>query len=127
MKKNMKLSFLENKKMNDQTYALRRKVIDCLYELKAQVNFPRIDVRITDRDTNGRILGMARMNCEAIWISEEAIALGEQELFSVVAHEVLHAAFGVEHDESCPLMGSYFKKLPKHETINLFKKWTEGV
>jgi hypothetical protein len=124
MKKNLEISLLKNKKMNADTYALRRKVIDCLYELKTVVDFPRIDVRVTEKDE--RCLGVAHMKIKAIWITETAISLSHEDLFAIVAHEVLHTAFGVEHDETCPLMSSYQKPITKAETIKRFKMWARG-
>ena len=50
--------------MNDNTYSLRRKVIDLIYEIKnSGVSLPRIDVRIGEaRKPN--LLGVAMLNSQ---------------------------------------------------------------
>jgi hypothetical protein len=64
------------------------------------------------------------MEIKAIWITEGAIMNHSHEaLFAIVAHEVLHTAFGIEHDETCPLMSSCKKPITKAETIKRFKTW----
>ena len=43
----MKTKKIKNFKMNDNTYSLKRKVIDLIYEAKrGGVNLPRIEVRV---------------------------------------------------------------------------------
>jgi len=124
MKKNLEISLLKNKKMNSDTAGLRQKVMECIYELKKIKHFPRIYVRVTEDDVNGRCLGVAHTQIKAIWITEGAIInYSHEALFALVAHEVLHTAFGVEHNETCPLMSSCQKPITKAETIRRFKAW----
>lgn len=123
---NLEISLLKNKKRNSNTAGLRAKVMECIYELKKVKHFPRIYVRVTEDDVNGRCLGVAHMQIKAIWITESAIMNHSHEaLFAIVAHEVLHTAFGIEHDETCPLMSSHKKRITKAETIKRFKVWTD--
>jgi len=88
--------------MNNSTYNQRRQVIEIIYDLKKSINLPRIDVRITNQ--HERILGVARMEDNIIWITENALNESKNYLRHVVAHEIGHAVFGLKHDESCPLM-----------------------
>jgi hypothetical protein len=121
---NLEISQLKNKKRNSYTAGLRYKVMECIYELRKVKHFPRIYVRVTEDDVNGRCLGVAHTQIKAIWITEGAIMnYSHEALFAIVAHEVLHTAFGIEHDETCPLMSSYKKPITKAETIKRFKAW----
>lgn len=126
-RKNTESKFTVNKKMNDKTYALRRQVIELLYEIKSLVpSLPRIDVRICDAKRGESVLGVGRMNCNFIWITEEAISSPRFDLREVVYHEVLHAVYGVEHDEHCPLMGAYTKgNMTKAEIQKHFMTWVK--
>ena len=110
------LSYMKNKKiknfkMNKETYPLRRKVIDLIYEIKnSGVSLPRIDVRIGEaRKPN--LLGVAMLKDCKIWITDDAINMGDDALRNVVFHEIVHAVTGFGHDEKCPLMMSTLGKL----------------
>ena len=100
-----------NRQMNPETYKLRRAAIDYIYRAKnifrqAGVEMPRIDIRITDlKDPKSDVLGTARLGAKVIWIP--ATTIGEMNILQqVVYHELLHAIYGIKHDENCPLMGS---------------------
>ena len=93
----MKTAYLHNKRMNNEVYLLRRKVIALIYEAKKLVDLPRIDVRITDN--HSLIAGAGRVLDNKIWITENFVASR-----AVVFHEILHAVFGVPHVDGCPLM-----------------------
>tara|TARA_R100001244_G_C5084726_1_gene114874 strand:+ start:59 stop:427 length:369 start_codon:yes stop_codon:yes gene_type:complete len=107
----MKIKKIKNFKMNDNTYSLRRKVIDLIYEIKnSGVSLPRIDVRIGEaRKPN--LLGVAMLKDCKIWITDDAINMGADALRNVVFHEIVHAVTGFGHDEKCPLMMSTLGKL----------------
>ena len=112
---------LNNKKMNNEVYSLRRKVINIIYDIKKEVDLPRIEVRITDSHTH--ILGVGRMNCNIIWITEECINCNPKTLFHVVAHEIGHAVFGLSHDDNCKLMKPIvISAATKKQAINVLKK-----
>ena len=102
----MKTKHINNNKMNDATFILRRKVIDILYEAKRQrIDLPRINVRIgTPAKGHENVLGVGgRLN---IWITEKAISRGHNYLLHVTLHELCHAVFNLDHDEKCKLMAS---------------------
>lgn len=113
---------LKNKEMNTQTYKLRKEAMKFVYEAKLlDPTLPRITVRITDNaDT---ILGMARFNKNIIWIVEKSITKNQYDLRTVVFHEILHAVYGIHHDESCPLMKAIHSPLSKRDCEYHFKKW----
>jgi hypothetical protein len=124
----MKTSDLQNKTMNPETYKLRRKVIDMIYEIKELVgkhggSFPRVEVRVTE--DHERILGKASMgrSKSIIWITERAITASEFDLRSIVYHEVLHTVYRIEHNESCPLMKPLHSPLSKAEVQRHFLKY----
>ena len=102
----MKTKHINNNKMNDATYVLRRKVIDILYEAKRQrIDLPRINVRIgTPAKGHENVLGVG--GNLSIWITEKAIDRGYNYLLHVTLHELCHAVFNTDHNEKCKLMAS---------------------
>ena len=109
-------------KMNDETYALRRKVIDAIYELKKIVDLPRIEVRIV-KGAKGTC-GYAYLNQRVIHIEERYAKISPEVLLHLVAHEVVHAVTGFEHDNNCYLMQPYHNpNANKEKTIEAFKKY----
>jgi len=120
--------------MSPETYQKRRMAIDVIYEAKKLaasigVDLPRIQARIVDKDPNEVIrqhaLGTASMGGKEIWIPEDCLT-GKYTgyLRQVVFHEILHAAFAIDHDESSKLMGSRVGNvpLPKELADELFIK-----
>jgi len=106
--------------MNKDTYALRRKVMDLIYEIKKIYPLPRITVRITEDDSS--ILGVGRIGANIIWISKSAVK--NTNLRTVVYHEVLHTVFGVRHHEGDILMAPVLTKgLTKKQCQDRFLYW----
>lgn len=120
-RKSMNASQHTNRRMNDDVYKLRRKVMDCIYEAKKVVILPRIDVRITDCDDR-HVLGTARMGDNIIWIPAETLTRSPLEIRHVVFHEICHAAFNTEHDSECPLMAPVISKTTKEQQDNALMK-----
>ena len=59
-----------------------------------------------------------------IWITDDAINMGEDVLRNVVFHEIVHAVTGFEHDEKCPLMQSKQKTiLNKNDCMKKLKEY----
>ena len=114
-----------NFKMDKEVYKNRRKVLDFIYELKNEgFKLPRIDVRIgTSQKCN--VLGKARLKDNIIWITQEAINNGSNELRSVVYHELLHAIYGCNHVKGCPIMSAVQPDVVanKSQSIEIFKKY----
>lgn len=120
---------LTNKAMNPKTYQLRSQVMKYIYEAKEllkhhNIAMPRITVRITD--DHDFILGMGRMGKNIIWISQRAVESNRFDLRSIVFHEILHAVFNINHDNSCPLMKPVHSPLPKAQAHQLFLKWANS-
>ena len=114
-----------NFKMNNEVYKNRRKVLDFIYELKNEgFKLPRIDVRI-GTSTKCNVLGKARIKDNIIWITQEAINNGSNELRSVVYHELLHAIYGCNHVKGCPIMSAVQPDVVanKSQSIEIFKKY----
>ncbi len=100
----MKVSQIKNHKMNDITYKKRRRVIDLIYEAKKEIkDLPRIEVRIGEARKKN-VLGVAMLKDCKIWITDDAINMGDDALRNVVFHEIVHAVTGFGHDDKCPLM-----------------------
>lgn len=123
----------QNRDMNDETYRLRRLVMNYIYRAKKLLNgdLPRIDVRIVDLKPEAAdrktALGVAYMGLNSIFIPAKSIE-EDYNLHYIVFHEILHAAFGVEHDESSPLMRAYYREdLSEEEIDSLFVKHVEKI
>ena len=104
----MKTKKIKNYKMNDGVYKLRRQVIDLINEAKrGGVNLPWIAVRVGEQTAKHKnVLGCAKISGNQMWITKDAIDLGLDTLRNIVFHEIAHAVYGTEHDESCPLMSA---------------------
>jgi hypothetical protein len=110
--------------MNDETYVLRRKVIDIIYSLKSEVELPRIEVRIV---TEGHIgaCGYAYLNKRIVHIVDKWT--NNPHLYKIVLHEIVHAVTGFEHDNNCKLMSPYLnKELTNEEALKIFKTYFKG-
>lgn len=115
---------LNKKEMSPAVYQLRRKVIDLIYEAKKLVpTLPRIMVRITENHET--TLAMATLKRDYIEVSERAVNCGDFDLRTIVFHELIHAVWGVRHNESCPLMRSHHKPLPKEDVHRLFLQYSK--
>ena len=114
----MRTAYLNNKQMNSDVYKIRRKVIDLIYEAKKLVDFPRIDVRITDN--HKFIAGVGRVKDNKIWITENFAANK-----AVVFHEILHAVFGVPHVANCPLMAPVYSNPSESVCDKLFVQYAK--
>lgn len=122
----MRTKLLQNKTMNNETYALRRKVIQIIYELKSIVDLPRINVRITESDPH--ILGVGRYGTCQIWITEDCINMGRNVLRHVVVHEIGHAVFSLPHNDTCVVMKPLVSErtaASQNEIIEFLKKNTK--
>ena len=120
----MKIKEIRNHKMNNNTYSLRRKVIDLIYEVKnSGCDLPRIEVRIGEA-RKSTILGVAMLKDCKIWITEEAIDMGADALRNVVYHEIVHAVTGFGHDEKCPLMcATLVETLNQKDCLRILKQY----
>ena len=99
---------IKNKKMSPETYELKTQVVNLIREAKrGGARLPWIRVIIGDQTSNHKnVLGCAVIKGDKMWITEDAINLGTDTLRNIVFHEIAHAVYGTEHDESCPLMQS---------------------
>ena len=92
-------------KMSNDTYALRRKVIDIIYEAKNKgFKLPRIEVRVVNTEVRNHACGYAYLNSNVVHINEKYINDNIEFLTHVVLHEIVHAVKGFEHDNNCYLM-----------------------
>ena len=125
-KETMNTIEINNHKMNNEVYQLRKKVIDILYQAKDfEINLPRINVRIgNSTEKHKNVLGVG--GNKNIWITEKAINKGYQYLLHVVLHELCHAVYNLPHNEKCKLMSS---KLDKPcgitQAWKIFKKYSQ--
>jgi hypothetical protein len=118
----MKVSQIKNFKMNDAVYKLRRQVINLIYEAKKEIkDLPRIEVRIGEARKKN-VLGVAMLKDCKIWITDDAINMGDDALRNVVFHEIVHAVTGFGHDEKCPLMQSRQKTILNKKECMMYLK-----
>ena len=122
MRKNTISKYIENFKMDKDVYALRRQVINILYEVKKVIpTFPRIDVRIGKVKCGDGTLGVGKANQNIIWITKDCINRGTDFLRNTVLHELVHTVYGFGHDKKWPLMEASAKHtLPKEAVFKIF-------
>lgn len=122
----MKTKEVNNYKMSEGVYKLRREVINLIYEAKNfGINLPRINVRIgTATKGNENLLGLAQMQgAKNIWITDKAYKSTDY-LRHVVFHEIGHAVFKLEHKDTCPLMRAKLNKpCTKEEALKILKRY----
>lgn len=116
--KNKAIKGARVRKMDDSTYALRRRVIDIIYEAKNElrangVQLPRIEVRIVDTDPSVTACGYAYLGANVVHIATKWATHGtDAELYHIVLHEIVHAVTGFGHDENCYLMHPNLRSNP---------------
>lgn len=122
-----------NKKMNDNTYKERRIIMNHLYTLKNHVkkqgmDIPRINVRISERTEQNTPLGVGRHIDCTIWIPINYFQDNklEKHLLFVTAHEILHAAYNVPHNNKCKLMCPKLNtKISNAEVLRIFSEYVK--
>ena len=120
----MKTPYINNFKMCDDVYNLRRKVIEILYEAKKRkCRLPRVIVRIgTPAKGHENTLGVGGRR--HIWITKAAIDKGYNYLLHVTLHELGHAIFNLDHDKECKLMAPTLgKPCEVEEAWDIFSRY----
>lgn len=132
--KKRKKAYGTEREMNDETYRLRREVMNYIYYAKNLIkkvlnyDLPRQRIRIIDvipnRFVGGEekfltnfLLGCATMGGNDIWIPAKTIE-SKYDLKYVVFHELLHSAFCVDHDSNSPLMNPEYRQMTSDEMDN---------
>lgn len=88
-------------KMDNEIYALRRKVMDVLYEIKGRgYNIPRIEVRVVSEDTEACAYAYLGRNI----VHFNKLYMNSNKFTQIVLHEVVHASFGIGEVVGCKLM-----------------------
>ena len=106
--------------MNNDTYALRRKVIDIIYQAKNKgFKLPRIEVRVVNTQVRNEACGYAYLGKNIVHINEKWINENTDCLTHIVLHEIVHAVTSFGHDNNCYLMQP---SLPSRQP-NLNKSW----
>jgi len=97
-RKNTNTPHMVNRKMDDETFAMRKQVMTFVREASdvIGVRLPRVEVRIAD-PVNRSTLGCARMGDRVIWISPFSCKEGGLHLRHCVFHELGHAIFNKRH------------------------------
>ena len=108
-------------KMNGDTYAMRKNVMDVIYRAKKMVDIPRIEVRIVE--TRPCNMGYAYLGKNIIHIGQKYASQCGNMLDSLVLHEIVHAVKSARHDENCPLMMAVHKDFSDNVIWDAFKKY----
>ena len=90
-------------KMDADVYALRRRVMDCIYKAKKIAELPRIEVRIVDGGDKN-VCGYAYLNSNIVHMTKRWVKMDDATLYHTVLHEIVHAVTGFRHDDDCYLM-----------------------
>ena len=130
-KDNMNTKYIKNDKMNKDTYKLRSRVMELIYEaLDYGIKLPRINVRI-GQPTKGNENTLGVGGQKWIWITRNAMnkstdkALSTDYLRHVVFHEIGHAVFNLPHNEKCPLMASVLSSpCTKTQALEILKQYS---
>jgi hypothetical protein len=114
----------KNREMNEDTYALRRNVINLIYEFKDRYNIPRQTIRIVDRvhseETHEgwhNVIGYAGMGQNYVHIRADWAKKKRIDLLALVAHEICHSVKAIEHDNECKLMNPYIQSFESEDEI----------
>lgn len=111
-------------KMNDQTYKMRRQVMDIIYQIKNKgYQIPRIEVRIVNGGDD-HIAAYAYLNKNIVHVQDHWLSYSPETLVHVILHEVVHAVTGFKHDENCYLMHPHVPINPEvSRSWDAFKKY----
>lgn len=108
-------------KMGDETYQLRRNVMDVIYQAKRIVDLPRVEVRIVE--TRPCTMGYAYLGKNIIHISNRYAMTAGPVLDALVLHEIVHTVKAQRHVETCPLMQANYTAHPESVVWDAFKKY----
>ena len=110
-------------KMDDNVYALRRKVMDVLYQIKRRgYSIPRIEVRIVDGSTEACAYAYLGQNIAHF----NKNYINRKNFTQIVLHEVVHATFGIGEVFGCKLMHCsefWNNNVSESEAWELFEKY----
>lgn len=110
-------------KMDDNVYALRRKVMDVLYQIKRRgYSIPRIEVRIVDGSTEACAYAYLGQNIAHF----NKNYINRKNFTQIVLHEVVHATFGIGEVVGCKLMHCsefWNNNVSESEAWELFEKY----
>ncbi len=115
--------------MNNQTYALRRKVMSFVYEAKRKgFDLPRVEIRIVN-GTEGACAYAYRGKC-IVHVDEKYVSEKYSWMLTrLILHELGHAIFGLGRVIGCRLMDCYMnwdKTFQDAEAWELFGKYYKG-
>ncbi len=117
------------KDMNDNTYALRRKVMTVIYKAKNKgFDLPRVEVRVV-KDTKGACAYAYRGKC-IVHVDEKYLSPKyDWMLTRLILHELGHAIFGLSRVIGCRLMDCKMRwdeSFEDKEAWELFAKYYKG-
>jgi len=126
--KNRTRSEFDMRRMDSETYQLRRNVINIIYDIKRMgYDIPRIEVRIVQKREETNIMGYAYLNQNIVHIDQYWAGANKNRLVHLVLHEIVHAVTGFRHDDDCYLMNPIIPKKPDLElTWKAFDYYMKG-
>ena len=119
------------RKMNDDTYRLRRNIMSIIYDANKIVKgyngsrLPRVEVRIVKQSKceTDRVYGYAYLGKNIIHIREDVAEKNSSSLYHTTYHELVHTLFNQGHDENCKLMKERGTRLNKKESEKIFLEY----
>jgi Zn-dependent peptidase ImmA (M78 family) len=114
------------KQMNSNTYELRKKVMEIIYECKKNgFILPRIEIRIVNEQTDA--CAYAYLGKNIIHVNEKYITENYSKYFTqIILHEIVHACFGIGEIKGCKLMHCskfWENKINVYDAWKLFNKY----
>ena len=119
------------RKMNNDTYRLRKNVMSIIYDANKIVKnydgsrLPRVEVRIVKQSPceSNLVYGYAYLGENIIHIREDVAEKDNYSLYHTTYHELVHTLFNQEHDEKCKLMKAGSERITKKEAEEIFLKY----
>ena len=93
-------------KMNGDTYAMRRKVMDFIYNVKRKgYDIQRQEIRVV-KGCRGAF-AYAYIGCNVMHFDIACFNVDKDFFEVIILHELCHSALGIARIEGCPLMDCY--------------------
>ena len=116
------------RKMDNDTYKLRKNVMNIIYDANRIVKnydgsrLSRVEVRIVKQSPceKTRVNGYAYRGGNVIHIREDVAEKDNLSLYHTTYHELVHTLFNQKHNQKCKLMKAGAKRIKKEQAEKIF-------